>query len=180
MTKPENILYIFEHLFSDNKTNYILYNIPSNTYSNVSGSCGNDTSDQSIHIEWEDDSVFNTLNMTFKLDQHTKEYSLHKVAFGLKQALLPNAKNESEFKFYHVGNLFVTQQDRSYYCNRPQIVNLTSTENSTNVVGTVIFSKTLVEAYHKGENKWSSSIDCDAINTPGENYLKILSCISSK
>lgn len=155
-------------MFSDNKSKYFVYNIPKDSESTVSGSCGNisDTSDQYILIHWSDKNADNTLNMTFKLN-HTNEFSLNKVAFNLNNAIFPNDTNGWNYSYYHVGNFFATPKHNAYHCTRAQILNLTNSENSTEAIGTVSFSHTLLEAYHEGKNtQFSTSIDCDAINTP--------------
>lgn len=144
----------------DNKTVYFTYNLPKDGI--VNGTCGNGTNDQIISITWKNNNVF---NMTFKLKQH--EYSLHKVVFSLSNDILLNA-NQTSVKYYHVGNDFETQANRSYRCTRVQMLNLTATETATDVVGSVSFSKSLIEAYHVGSNtQYSTPIDCDAISTPG-------------
>lgn len=145
---------------------YISYNLPKDGI--VNGTCGNGTNDQIIWIKWNNNSVF---NMTFKLKQH--EYSLHKISLSLSNEILPNA-NQTSGTYYYVGSAFGTQANRSYRCTRDQTLNLTATENSTDIVGTVTFSKTLLEAYHMGGNKqYSAPIDCDAISTPGNILEKI-------
>lgn len=52
----------------------------------------------------------------------------------------------------------------SYHCNRPQMLNLTASDNSTS---TVTVSKLQFEAFHNKQNtKFSIAKDCDAIDTP--------------
>lgn len=148
-----------------------MYNIPKDAATNVNGSCGNanGTSDQFIRIQWTDTNAQNALNMTFKLNHTTNEFSLKKIVFELDKAIFPNDSNLSSHSYYHVGSFFATPKQNSYHCTRPQILNLTNSENENSTqIGTVSFSHTLLEAYHEGKNKqFSTSIDCDAINTPG-------------
>lgn len=156
--------------FSDNKTKYFVYTIPKDPESSVSGTCGNinGTSEQFILINWSDNSAHNALNMTFKLNHTTNEFTLNKIAFDLDKTIFPNDANLTSYYYYYVGSTFATPKQNSYHCTRPQALNLTNSENSTNVVGTVSLSHTLLEAYHEGKSKqFSTPIDCDAINTPG-------------
>lgn len=159
--------------FPDNNTKYFVYNIPEVSESSVTGSCGNanGTSDQYILIHWSDKNASNMMNMTFKLNHTTNEFSLDKFSFNLNKTIFPNDSNLTSYSYYHVGSFFETPKQNSYYCTRMQVLNLTNSENpenSTNVVGTVTFSHTLLEAYHDGNSKhFSTSIDCDAISTPG-------------
>lgn len=160
--------------FLDNKTEHLIYNIPKDTQSTVNGSCGNvnDTNDQFILIHWLDKDALNTLNMTFKLNHTKNEFSLNKIVFNLDKAIFPNGTNRTSYAYYHVGSFFGTPKHNAYHCTRPQILNLTNSENSTDVIGTVSFSHTLLEAYHEGKNsQFSTSIDCDAINTPGTHQI---------
>lgn len=147
-----------------------MYNIPKDTELKPNGSCGNinGTSDQFIVIYWPDKDVTNMMNMTFKLNHTTNEFSLNKVVFNLDKGIFPNDSNSSSHSYYHVGSFFETPKQNSYHCTRSQMLNLTNSENSNVTIGTVSFSHTLLEAYHEGKNKqFSTSIDCDAINTPG-------------
>lgn len=160
--------------FSDNKTKHLVYNIPKDPESNVSGNCGNTSgaSEQYILINWLD-KKYNALNMTFKLNHTTNEFTLNKLALSLDKAIFPNDANLSSYSYYYVGSTFATPKQNSYHCTRPQVLNLTNSESSTNVTGTVILSHTLLEAYHEGKNKqFSTPIDCDAINTPGIFSIK--------
>lgn len=150
--------------FSDNKVKYFVYNIPKDSPSKVSGSCGNGTSAQYINIHWSDRNMTNSLNMTFILNT-TNEFSLNEVGFELDKALFPIDSNLSSHSFYHVGSVFETPKDHAYHCTRLQVLNIT---NSANETGTVSFSHTLWEAFHVGNNEqFSTAIDCDAISTPG-------------
>lgn len=148
-----------------------MYNIPKDAPTSVNGSCGNinGTSDQFIRIQWLDMNVQNTLEMAFKLNHTTNEFSIKKIAFELDKAIFPNDSNRSSYSYYYVGSAFATPKQNSYHCTRPQILNLTNSENENSTfAGTVSFSQTLLEAYHEGNNKlFSTSIDCDAISTPG-------------
>lgn len=151
-----------------NKTEYFIYNLPGtgNDTKSAKGSCGNGTTDQYIIIEWTEDGQVNHLNLTFHLNVTTKEFSLTESVFNLSSNVIPN--NDKSLIFYRVGNFFEIPKDRSYYCTRVQSLNLTDSATSKTVVGTVSVSHVLLEAYHSAQNKqYSSSIDCDAINTPG-------------
>lgn len=156
-----------------NKTEYFVYNLPGtpNATSAVKaaeGSCGNGTSDQYIVIEWTEAGQINQMNLTFHLNTttSTKEFSLSEAVFNLSSNIVPN--NNRSFTFYHVGSVFEIPKDRSYYCTRSQSLNLTDSAASKNTVGTVSVSHVLLEAYHSSSKAdYSNSIDCDAINTPG-------------
>lgn len=103
--------------------------------------------------------------MSFKLNHTTNEFALNKLAFELDKAIFPNDANHSSYSYYYVGSSFATPKQNSYHCTRAQELNLTSSDNLN---GTVTLSRTLLEAYHEGKAKqFSTSIDCDAINTPG-------------
>lgn len=139
----------------------------------MNGTCGNGINDQFVMIKWNVTSASNSMNMTFKLNQTTHEYALHELGFSLSKEILPNA-NQTEVLYHRVGSAFETHEDKSYHCTRGQLLNLTTISNSSDVVGTVSFSNTLLEAYHKGESKqYSTSIDCDAISTPGNISLNL-------
>lgn len=147
-----------------------MYNIPKEPESRVNGSCGNvnGTSEQFILIQWLDNNAFNTMNMTFELNHTTNEFMLNKLAFELDKAIFPSDANLSSYSYYYVGSSFATPKQNSYHCTRPQILNLTNSETSPNATNKVSLSHTLLEAYHEGKTKqFSTSIDCDAINTPG-------------
>lgn len=134
--------------------------------SKINGSCGNGIKYQYIFIEWTDKNGPNTMNLTFHLNETAKEFSLVEAAFNLSAETLPNVAKKTKLEFHHVGSAFVTPKDRSYHCTRVQSLNLTSIDGTT--VGTVSFSKTLLQAFHKGEpGQLSTAVDCDAINTPG-------------
>lgn len=155
----------------------MVYNIPKDPESHVNGSCGNinGTSEQFIVIQWSDNNAFNLLNMTFKLNHTTNDFSLNKITFELDKAIFPNDANFSSYSYYHVGSSFATPKQNSYHCTRPQILNLTNSETTSNITGTVSLSHTLLEAYHEGKNKqFSTSIDCDAISTPGTFPIQTL------
>lgn len=157
--------------FLDNKTGYEVYNLPGDAESNITGSCGNGTSNQNIVIEWTDKNGPNTMNLTFHLNETAKEFSLFEVAFNLSAGTLPNVAKQRKLEFYHVGNAFVTPKDRSYHCTRIQSLNLTDSDKA--VVGTVSYIKTLLQAYHTGgAGQLSTAVDCDAINTPGRIEMK--------
>lgn len=137
-----------------------------NDTKSAKGSCGNGTTDQYIVIEWLVEGEVNTLHLTFHLNATTKEFSLTESVFNLSSNVIPN--NNKTLVFYRVGSFFEIPKDRSYYCTRVQSLNLTDSATADNVVGTVSVSHVLLEAFHSAQNKqYSSSIDCDAINTPG-------------
>lgn len=147
-----------------------MYTIPKDPESSVNGTCGNinGTSEQYILIIWSDNNAQNALNMSFKLNHTTNEFTLNKIAFDLDKTIFPIDANLSSYSYYYVGSTFATPKQNSYHCTRPQALNLTNSESSTDVVGTVSLSHTLLEAYHEGKSKtFSTAIDCDAINTPG-------------
>lgn len=153
-----------------NKTEYFVYNLPGtgNDTKSAKGSCG--TIEQYIVIDWLENGQENTLNLTFHLNATTKEFSLTEGVLNVSSNVIPNY-NQS-LVFYHVGSFFEIPKDRSYYCTRVQSLNLTdsATPNST-TVGTFSVSHVLLEAFHSAQNKqYSSSIDCDAINTPGNCF----------
>lgn len=156
-----------------NNTKYFVYNLPKTNgdeFQKSKGSCGNGTTDQNILIEWLVDDQPNSLNLTFRLNQTStpKEFSLHEAVFNLSANIVPN--NNQSFIFYRVGSVFDSPKERSYHCTRDQVANLTDSETSSNVVATVTVSHVQLEAYHSGQSKkYSSAIDCDAINTPGMN-----------
>lgn len=148
-----------------------MYNIPKDSKSSVDGSCNiTGTSDQYILIHWQDGNSTSTLNMTFTSNK-TNEFTLSKFVFDLDPMILPNDSNFSSHSFYHVGSFFETPKHNSYHCTRLQVLNLTNSENENGTIaGTVSFSHTLFEAFHEGNNKdFSTSIDCDAISTPGSS-----------
>lgn len=160
------------NLFLDTKLRNLVYNIPKDPESIVTGTCGNGTSDQYILIKWKDNNAFNALNMTFKLNHTTNEFTMNKLAFELDKAIFPDDANLSSYSYYYVGSTFATPKQNSYHCTRPQTLNLTNSEFSINSTGTLSMSHTLLEAYHEGKSKqFSTSIDCDAISTPG-TYFK--------
>lgn len=156
-----------------NNTQHKILNLPSpgDRFVETKGSCGNGTTDQNITIIWlSDDSSVNTLNLTFRLNSTSKpnEFSLYEAVFNLSSSVLPN---NSTNRFYHVGGFFETPISKSYHCTRVQILNLTNSEDPKSVIaGTVSLSHVIMEAYRTDDNQnYSTSIDCDAMNTPGMN-----------
>lgn len=147
-----------------------MFNLPGtgDKFNEAKGDCGNLS--QSILIEWSDDfNEKNTLNLTFNLNSTTKEFSLKEGIFNLSTKVVPGSQNRTIL--YYVGTTFEAPKDKSYHCTRVQTLNLTDTEqvsNTTIPVGTVSVSSVLVEAFHSGDKQeFSTAIDCDAINTPG-------------
>lgn len=144
-----------------NHTVHLPYNMP-NVSSQISGSCGNGSSDQFIVIEWMDKEAANTVNLTF--GQKAQEYMLKEIAFNLSENVVPKPALQ---KLYLVGNVFETHQDKSYHCTRDQKWNLTDQAVNGTDVGVIKLSHVVMEAYHTAANKeFSTAIDCDAMNTP--------------
>lgn len=154
-----------------------MYNVPGNKadkFYEATGECGNTT--QFINIEWKDDvNQTNGLKLTFGLNETANEFELKEGVFTLSNNVLPGSQNST--KLYIVGSTFVAPKDKSYHCTRVEKLNLTDTvvTNTTEPVGTVSVSHVLVEAFHTGDKQdFSSSVDCDAINTPGKRNVENL------
>ncbi|XP_031628348.1 flocculation protein FLO11-like [Contarinia nasturtii] len=151
------------------KDQYVLYNLPSNDkFVQTDGKCGNETTEQNLVVIWTVNHEMNTLNLTFNLNTTSKpkEYSLTKAVFNLSSSIIPD--NTERLVLYHVGDFFETRQTRSYHCGRAQKLNLTkNADPKSEVVGNVTLSHVFMEAYRSAnDQKFSESLDCDAINTP--------------
>ena len=73
----------------------------------------------------------------------------------------------STVRLLHIANNFSTPLGLSYHCTRVQKLDLTGSENSTELVGFVDISHIQFEAFHSQQNdKFSTAHDCDAIDTP--------------
>lgn len=159
-----NIKTVFFFL-TDNKTNEYVFNVPKKTKA-PTGSCGKGTEDQHITIEFGGENVTSgSMDLTFHLNDTKSQFELSKAAFVLTD--VPNAKDKQLF-FYHVGSNFSTPKEMSYHCTKEQVLNLTTEEQSTAVIGKMHISKVQLEAFHTKEGQqFSTASDCDAINTPG-------------
>lgn len=163
-------LFFFFNFRADKQVATALYNLPVQKTTIPTGHCGNGTEDQAIVIGWPSDTQnkTNSFALTFHLSK-PYEFELFEVAYEIFAGDLPKGNNDT-LKFYHVGSTFSTPTQMSYHCTKVQSLNLTSSENGTETVGHVLLSQVQLEAYHQGRgNGFSAAIDCDAINTPGND-----------
>lgn len=146
----------------DNKTENVLYNIPSKNFT-YTGDCGNGTTPQQFVVLWNDSSLL----LRFEQNTTDSRFGLSEIVLGINPSNdFPNAKNET-FRLYHVGNVFNTPLHHSYYCTKVQTLNLTANETSTIPIASLRLSHVQLEAYHTTEGThFSQANDCDAIDTP--------------
>lgn len=146
------------------KPAHVLYDVPKSARV-VNGSCADNA--QFIELLWGPESVEkNRLTVSFKRNTTEHEFALSGVSFYLVVfgESFPNAKDNQTLTLENKQTLFKTPTDMSYHCNRPQMLNLTASDNSTS---TVTVSKLQFEAFHNKQNtKFSIAKDCDAIDTP--------------
>lgn len=149
---------------SDDKPAHVQYDVPK-TARVVNGSCADNA--QFIELWWGPESVEkNRLMVSFSRNSSKHEFALTGMSFYLVVfgEHFPNAKDNQTLTLNNNQTLFKTPTDMSYHCNRPQMLNLTASDNSTS---TVTVSKLQFEAFHNKQNsKFSIAKDCDAIDTP--------------
>lgn len=149
---------------ADNKTARAETFVPKGSQS--IGDCGNGTTDQRLTVQW---GAGNEFLMLFHLNETTKEFALAGFTVTLNATQFVNG-SDSQITYTHLGNAFATRLHMSYYCNKVQSLNLTASETSKDVVGTVSVSQTHLEAFHDGkEAKFSTVSDCDLPSTPGKS-----------
>lgn len=145
------------------------YNIPAESSSVVSGTCGNETTNQEIIIQWGKPSSPNSFLCLFSFNSSTHEYSLKEIKVALNTSELPNGKNEV-LNLWYTDDLFSVPKGMSYHCTKNQTLNLTAEENSNATIAWAHVSHLQMEAYHKGNSaQFSYAKDCDAIDTPGKH-----------
>lgn len=145
----------------------VLHNVPAELTNVVPGTCGNDTQNQEIVVQWGPASSQSSFLVLFSLNSTTHEYALKEIKIALNTVDLPGGRNET-LTFWNTENTFIVPKGMSYHCTRNQTLNLTDDEKSNKTVAWAFVSHVQVEAYHKGNKaQFSYAKDCDAIDTPG-------------
>ncbi|KAJ6597371.1 Lysosome-associated membrane glycoprotein 1 [Pseudolycoriella hygida] len=141
----------------------VLYNVPANKTSVVSGSCEKD--DQSITVQW---GQMSQLTLQFTANESTKQFMLSEVHLSINASdVSQDAKANQTIELFHVNNEFATSLSMSYHCNKLQLIELTSTKDDNKTVATATISHVQLEAFHtQNTNTFSTARDCEAIDTP--------------
>lgn len=135
----------------------------------ASGDCGDGKTDQKLYVNW---GVGNELVMSFAANQSTHEFALTGLTVQLSTKDFVNASSDNA-TYWHVGSEFATKLHMSYYCNKVQSYNLTSSEGGKDVVGKMSVSQTHLEAFHEAQRaEFSAASDCDIPSTPGKPYAR--------
>lgn len=139
----------------------------------VNGLCNAGRNEQYILIHWTEKGQNNLMNLTFRLNQTTREYTIFQISFELSAKLLPEGANEM-LSFYHSGDTFKTHFGMSYHCSQTKILKLRSSANSMDRsdsidVGTASFSRIWTEGFrNKADRDFSIAIDCTFFKTPSK------------
>lgn len=111
--------------------------------------------------------------MTFRQSQDSREYFLNQIGFKLSTKLITNGTDEI-LELYHTGDIFKTPLGMANHCSESDMLQLTSSENFNDTVGTVNFSKFMAEAYHTtADEVFSVAIDCALKKTSGKLELDL-------
>lgn len=141
------------------------YNLPITSswfiHENDIGYCGKDS--QNFILQWLDESTLNTMRLTFKLDERTKNYTLSAIEIDLPKALKNvstkiDNENGENLKLLHHGDALSTPTGQSYRCDK---VKLNLTSNWANTMGTMQFYNLQFEVFTPNQtHTFSKPFEC--------------------
>ncbi|XP_055297445.1 uncharacterized protein LOC129565993 [Sitodiplosis mosellana] len=142
------------------------YKIPINNKQYYS-SCSHDETYQEISIQWidKDKNLYNTMNLTFYLNDATKTFTLGAIAFQLAAEIFPSGSYDW-FELFYFGNTLSAPFGNSYQCGRIKSLPL-RLKNDKNITGMVELTNIQFEAYRNGKRrKFSTPKNCEMNEKP--------------
>lgn len=130
-------------------------------HENEIGYCGKDS--QNFILQWLDESTLNTMRLTFKPDEKTKNYTLSAIEIDLPKALRKfstkiDNENGENLKLLHHSVALSTPTGQSYRCEK---VKLNLTTNWANTMGTVQFYNLQFEVFTPNQtHTFSKPFEC--------------------
>jgi lysosomal-associated membrane protein 1/2 len=162
------------YLNADNKSTFVLYNIPTEQSTVPHGSCENETN--SIQIQWtENNQSTNMITVEFSKNSTATQFSMSSIKFDLMldNKTLPRINNATVSASFELRKTeFTTPIDMSYHCTKPQHFNLTTIapipDDDNKMNATFVIAHVQLEAFNtkKNNNQFATAKDCDAIDTP--------------
>lgn len=131
----------FSYNTVDNGTKHVKYNLPVEKIKS-SDDCKTFSETQNISLEWADADTKEENSVAFSFYKNGSTSNLGHIHIKLvPRTMFPDANNDSIQMIYMHNSTFVTPLHMSYHCTREQEFNLTEIVSTSDIIGTVRFSR---------------------------------------